>query len=382
MRSYHLGAGLVQCGHEVTMITAHHGGREIHQIAGMTVHYLPVPYTNHFGVAKRIWAFLRFVWLSKQLIRTLPKPDLVYVMTTPLTTGWIGLFAKRHFNVPFYFEVGDLWPEAPIKMGAIRNPLIQRWLYRFEQKCYFEARRVVALSPAIRNHIEAVSPETKVHVLTNISDNETFQPHFRTAPISAAAPLHVAYIGTFGQANDLEYLLKVAETAEKQQMPIRFSLMGDGAQFQHIQKAARALATVQVLPFGNTHAVASLLETVDAVYVSFKNVEILNTGSPNKFFDGLAAGKLIIINFGGWIRGVIEKNGCGFYHDPLQPDSFMGKIEPYLQDQQLLLQAQQKARLLAERYYDKHLQIQKLDRILRNEKQLRIHEDEVYILTA
>jgi glycosyltransferase involved in cell wall biosynthesis len=97
------------------------------------------------------------------------------------------------------------------------------------------------------------------------------------------------------------------------------------------------------------------MRITDASFVSYKNVPILETGSPNKYFDGLAAGKLIITNFGGWIRKDIEENRCGFYCDPREPVDFIKKITPFLEDPKLLKQYQQAARTLAEKNYSRVL---------------------------
>jgi len=383
VRSYHLAKGLVDQGHEVTMVTTHNIWSGLHQIDGLQVHYLQVPYANRFGFMRRIWSYLRYVVLAKRKIASLKtKFDLAYVMTTPLTTGLIALHLKERYNLPYYFEVGDLWPEAPIKMGAIRNGLLKNLLYRFEKKCYFEAQKVIALSPAIRNYIEANSPETKVHVVPNFADVSFFEANHKIQRFSAENPLKVGYIGTFGAANHLDYLLDAARVCQEQKLPVVFDLMGDGAHLKRIKRLSRQLDNLTLHTFGSADAVKHLLESQDAVYVSFKNLEILNTGSPNKFFDGLAAGKLIMINFGGWIRQIVEEQKCGFYHDPLDPTELARKLSVFLKEPEMLYQYQKNARALAEKYYSKELQVQKLGKILTNQKHLSVSDSEVYILTA
>ena len=53
------------------------------------------------------------------------------------------------------------------------------------------------------------------------------------------------------------------------------------------------------------------MNVTDATFICYKPVPILETGSPNKYFDGLARGKLILVNFGGWIKEEIEAKRCG-----------------------------------------------------------------------
>lgn len=383
IRSYNLAKGLVEAGHQVTMITGHNQKSGLEKIGGINVQYLKIPYKNQFGFVRRIWAFYQFVRQAKRLINQLDqKFDLAYVMTTPLTTGFIALYIKAHLNIPYYFEVGDLWPEAPIKMGAVKNEFIKKWLYQFEKKCYFEAQKVIALSPAIRNYIEATSPETKVHVVTNFSDVDFFEHSRRLQRFGSENPLKIGYFGTFGPANELTNLLEVAKACLKHEVPVHFTLMGDGKEYSSIKAMSKNLPNVSLKPFGSADSVKETLEAQDGVYVSFKNLEILNTGSPNKFFDGLAAGKLIIINFGGWIRTLVDKHKCGFHHYPNEPMDFVRKAQAFIKEPSLLDTYQKNSRQLAEAYYSKDLQLKKLLKILENEKHLNISDSEVYILTA
>lgn len=382
VRSYHLAKGLVQNGHEVEMITAHSGDYLVANVDGIKVHYLPVAYRNSFGFFKRILAFLKFVRLAKKESLKVKHADLAYVMTTPLTTGLIALFVKKRLNIPYYFEVGDLWPEAPIQMGVIKSPLLKKLLYRFEKKCYFEAQKVVALSPAIRNYIERMSPQTKVHVLPNISHCDFFDHKVSMKTFNSQNPFQVGYIGTVGKANNLEYLVAAAKYSSRQDKPIVYHIMGEGAQLSKVRRASYRLKNVVFHNFGSQNDVKELIEQMDAVYISFLNVSVLNTGSPNKFFDGLAAGKLIIVNFKGWIRDVVEKNGCGFYAPPLKPEKLCAQIEDYIQNNSKLMKAQRNSRKMAEKFYDKNLLISKLIKIIHNETSIPLDDSEIHILTA
>jgi len=55
-------------------------------------------------------------------------------MTTPLTVGLLALIIKRKRKIPFYFEGGDLWPEAAVQMGIIRNPVLSLWFINWKGK--------------------------------------------------------------------------------------------------------------------------------------------------------------------------------------------------------------------------------------------------------
>lgn len=382
IRSYYLAKGLVDAGHEVTMITCHSGGYEKVNVDGIDVHYLPISYDNGFGFFRRLLSFGKFVRLARKEVLKLERQDRAYVMTTPLTTGFIATYLKKKINLPYYFEVGDLWPEAPVKMGVIKNGILKRWLYSLEKKFYFEAERVIALSPAIRNYIEKVSPNTKVYVLPNMADCEFFEPTYSIGGFSESNKFQITYCGAIGKANHLEFLIDAAKESEHQRLPVQFNIIGYGSEMNRLKGVARKCSNMSFYAHASKRAVKQMLEKSDAVYVSFKDVEVLGTGSPNKFFDSLAAGKLTIINFSGWIQTLIKKNKCGFHHNPHSPQEFVRKIKVFIASPELLTKYQRNGRKLAELYYDKDIQITKLLKILNNEYKFERNESEVYILTA
>jgi glycosyltransferase involved in cell wall biosynthesis len=115
------------------------------------------------------------------------------------------------------------------------------------------------------------------------------------------------------------------------------------------------------------YKVRELMSITDAVYVSFARKPVLQTSSPNKFFDGLAAGKLCIVNTKGWMKDLIESEGCGVYADPLQPQRLMEKVTFYLRNQTALKQAQTKARQLAENHFSRELLTRRFIRMFTSE---------------
>ena len=171
LRSYYLAQGLASCGHEVEIITSHnHKNRLQREINGFTVHYLPVFYDNALGFTRRVIAFLKFAWMAYRKALTLDKIDLCYAISTPLTTGWVAKKLKLRCNIPYIFEVGDLWPEAPVQMGVIKSPWLIDALRRFEKSIYRQAKHLVALSPGIKEGIIKTCPQKIVTVIPNMSD--------------------------------------------------------------------------------------------------------------------------------------------------------------------------------------------------------------------
>ncbi len=355
VRSFYLARHLIETGHEVVVFTGHNSESGQKRIHGISVEYLPLPYENNFGFGKRIRSFLKFVYYAIKRSKQYPKPDLNYVITTPLTTGIIALWLKRTRKIPYAFEVGDLWPEVPIQMGVIKNRLAQKWLYAFERRVYKKAKHLIGLSPGIKDYIE-YSCDFKVKAINipNLSDCDAFQPHLREEAVSQQFPFRISYIGTFGIANQLETLIEFARLCQQKELPIQFNLMGEGGREEELKALSKDLSNISWMPFGSHQIVKTLLQASDGVYVSFQDIPILGTGSPNKFFDGLAAGKLMIVNFEGWIKDLILENECGLYHPPGDPEDLLKNLLSFMQSPSLLETYQKNARTLAEVEFDKN----------------------------
>jgi len=360
IRSWYLAKGLVDAGHKPIVITSHNDKRYLHtNIDGIEVHYLPIPYDNSFDYYRRSVSFLRFVFRSIRIAAGIKDIDRIYAISVPLTIAFVARWTSFRKQIPYVFEVGDLWPDAPIEMGFIRNPLMKSTLYSVERTTYRRAEMVVALSPPIREAILKKAPGTRVITIPNMADCDFYKPEEKNAALAKQFGVEgkfvVSYIGATGLANGLDYLLECANLARKGQLPMHFIVCGTGALLERLKGDAKRLGlqNITFTGFVDRDGVRGIMNITDAVFVCYKDRPILETGSPNKLFDGLAAGKLIVINFGGWIRKEIEENKCGIAVSKSDPASFINKIRTFMTDPDLLSEYQMNARKLAEQKFDR-----------------------------
>lgn len=100
---------------------------------------------------------------------------------------------------------------------------------------------------------------------------------------------------------------------------------------------------------------SEIVNLCDISLVTFADIPILATNSPNKLFDSLSAGKPIIVNSPGWTRDLVEDHNCGFFVDPKSPQDLASKIL-YLQKQpEVCKEMGLNSRKLAETKYDKSI---------------------------
>lgn len=372
LRSYYLAKALVDAGIETVVITTHNqSSKQIKSIEGIEVHYLPIPYDNRFGFFKRVTSFLKFVLSIVREAGQFRDADICYAISTPLTIGLAALWIKKRYHIPYYFEVGDLWPEAPVQMGIIKNPILKAFLYKLEKSIYKQAYAIVALSEAIKGDIERKISGKKIHVIPNIADTDFYalepkQPELEEK-FSVKGKFVISYIGTMGLANGLEYLAYCAEASR--QLPVHFILCGEGAVLEKLKQLTvqKTLQNISFVPVQNRDGVREVMNITDAVMVSYKPLPVLETGSPNKYFDGLAAGKLMIVNVGGWMKQEVEQHKCGIAVNPLNPGDFVEKIAPFVDNTNQVEAYQAAARGLAEMMYSRSILSEKFLKLLRDD---------------
>jgi glycosyltransferase involved in cell wall biosynthesis len=358
LRSYYLAKALIENGIQPIVITAHQEkAKKIQNIEGTEVHYLPVAYENRFGFYQRGWSFTKFILATVREAAVIPNIDLCYAISTPLTTGVAAQIIKRRYKIPYVFEVGDLWPDAPVQLQFVKNKVLAAALYRLEKSIYKNANSIVALSVPIKKAIEKKAPRQQVRVVPNISDVDFFKPEAKKEHLiqkfNVAGKFVVSYIGAIGIANGLEYYVDCARACQQANLPVQFFICGDGALKSSIQSAIMnlGLKNITIYPFQNRDGVRDLLSVTDATFVCYKPFPILETGSPNKYFDGLAAGKLILINFNGWIKEEIESEQCGVSIDSGNPADIIKKLTPFISNVDMLEKHKRASRNLACKKY-------------------------------
>jgi glycosyltransferase involved in cell wall biosynthesis len=191
-------------------------------------------------------------------------------------------------------------------MGALSNPRLQRQARSLEQQAYRRARRVIALSPGIREGVIASGvPEGKVVLVPNASDLDLFRP---SPPPPSDERFVVSYFGTMGEANDLTLAIEAARLLPD----MSFVLMGDGKRRAELERSAPRNVEFPG-PAASKEEVAALAARSGACLTFFKDVPVLATNSPNKLFDTFAAGRPAIVNTDGWMRELVEDNDAGMY---------------------------------------------------------------------
>ena len=335
-RSYEFARRFVARGHEVTMVTAAspaEGGRLVRRrdVEGIQVLEVRAGYSDYvrgtkLGYPRRGAEFTAFALAALWTVLRVPRPDVVYATSPPLTTALPAIAASRRHRAPLVFEVRDLWPEAPIQIGALRNPALKALARVLERIAYRAATEVIALSPGMHHGVVAAGVDPRRGtVVPNASDLELFRPDLDGSEFRERLGLDdrfvCTYFGTMGEANDLSQVIEAAALLRDggEGDGVVFVLHGDGKRRAQLEGLARRRGLDNVVfsdPIPDKTSVARLAAASDACMTIYKDVPVLYTCSPNKLFDTFAAGRPAIVNTPGWLKELVEGHEAGVYAAP------------------------------------------------------------------
>ncbi|MAD54764.1 glycosyltransferase family 4 protein [Idiomarina sp. UBA3992] len=379
-RSYEMARRMVAKGYKVRMITSYRENDRkvkdwfVTDESGIEVHWYPVPYSNHMGFVARVMAFLRFAWAAQKKTIEL-SGDIIFASSTPLTIALPAIPAARRKKIPMVFEVRDLWPEMPIAVGALKNPVSRFLAKKLELWAYSNSDAIVALSPGMKEGVvRSGFEEQRIAVIPNSSDNTEFQYNRNAAdsflskrPWLMSSPLLV-YAGSLGSTNGVGFLVDVAKELDLLGSDIKILVVGDGAERDSILEKANFEAVLNKNFFAEEllpkKEIPALLSAATLASVLFIDVPEMRANSANKFFDALASGTPVLVNFGGWINELVERNSIGVSVWKKSASEVAVFLEEKMHDEKWLEESGKNARYMAEKYFSRDILANQLMEVL------------------
>ncbi|MFZ2406665.1 MAG: glycosyltransferase family 4 protein [Methylobacter sp.] len=328
----------VRKGHQATAITSNvdyknarvkfTGGKGtiVKSEDGVDIHYV-YSYANMRGsFIKRFYYYVTYFFSSISEALRISKPDVIYAVSTPLTVGLLGYFISRVRGIPFVFEVTDLWPEAAVECGVVKNKgliKLAHWLAMF---CYRKSAHIVGLGRSMCDAIIAKGiDKEKVSLITNGVDLSLFADlSIDNAKRTAVRNQYgfgnkfvVMYMGAHGAYNALHTIIDAAKSLKDDQRFL-FVFIGDGDEKPKLQQRVsdNHLENIQFLPPMPRAESPGMLSAADAFVLPNRKGEFFKGNLPNKLFDFLASARPIVVAGAGETPELVTAAGAGLCGPP------------------------------------------------------------------
>lgn len=365
-RSLELSKHLIDKGYKVTMISG--GMKESKYFDGIKVKFTQTNYNQKWGFFKRIYSFIHFMFKSMIIGLKEKNVDVIYATSTPLTIGIPAIIISKIKRKPYIFEVRDVWPDIPVELGYIKSKIFAKLLFFVEKTIYYYASHVVVLSEGMKeNLLKKGVPLDKVTVITNLSMNEDYDKETtKNVEKNQNNKIKCIHHGTMGLVNGLDFILDVAKTYPNEE--IEYHLIGDGNQKERLKKRIKE-EKIPYIYIKDNMLKDEVIEEVlssDIGIMSVENYKILEDNSANKFFDYLAAGLPVLINYEGWQKEVLEGNYAGKSFDFNDKEGFYQFVLKLKNNKKLKEEYGRNAKKLAINKYDVRLLANQFEEILKS----------------
>lgn len=374
-RSYEFSKALIENGCYIYMISGKDTNKkEIDFLKNIEIYSTKTKYSNSMSYMRRILAFMHYIIKSIIIGIKLKGIDTVFATSTPLTIAIPGYILSKIHRSKFIFEVRDVWPDIPIGVGVLKNRLLIVLLKKYEYFVYKKADHIIVASEGMyKNLINKGVSKDKVTVITNMANlylvDSIKKSKTKIKEYNGFKDKFICiHSGSMGFVNGLDYILNVAKLIEKIDRNIIFILIGEGKEKESLKRRKNKeninnVIFMDILP---KKELFFLLKAADIGVMIVKNYKILQDNSANKFFDYLAVGLPILINYGGWQKEVLESHKAGFSCSATNFHDMAKKILYLRRNEKLLEKMSKNSRALAEDKFSRSICCNKLVNIFKN----------------
>jgi colanic acid biosynthesis glycosyl transferase WcaI len=299
-----LAAGLVERGHEVTVVCSDRGyddpelrfpPRE--RWCNVNIIRVRSIRANKKSRFSRALNFASFSIACAFRLASLPRQDAVVALTSPPLISWLASWFTRLKGGRMIFWVMDLNPDEAIAAGWLKpQSLTARLLGGLLRSSLRHAEKIVVLDRFVKQRLRAKGvPEAKIDVIPPWAhdDSVRFDAEGREAFRRAhnlAGKFVVMYAGNHSPCHPLDSVLAAAQEL-KARDDIVFVFAGGGSEQSRVRELAhdKHLANVLCLPYQPIEKLSALLSAPD-LHVVVMGERFVGIVHPSKIYNILAIG--------------------------------------------------------------------------------------------
>lgn len=225
------------------------------------------------------------------------RVDAVVAMSPPLTLGLAGWLAAKARRTRLVFNVQDVFPDAVVATGAVRNRALIAAASALEKFTYRRSASVVVLAEDLAANVRAKLPATmrsRVVVIGNFVDTDAVAARDRDTGYRRELGLGdrpvVMYAGNVGFSQGLELLVDLARAMPEVDVVIN----GDGAARSELRARAADLSNVVFGDYQPVERLGEVLATAD-VHVVTLRAGLGAVSVPSKTYSVLAAARPVVV---------------------------------------------------------------------------------------
>jgi colanic acid biosynthesis glycosyl transferase WcaI len=276
--------------------------------------------------------------------------DVIVTSSPPIFCGLTGYIIKKITRKKWIFDVRDLWIDASLELGFLKNKSIfEKMSRRYEQICYRYCDEIMVTTEEIKKRIVInynISVD-KITILPNGVDTTLFKP-------STIKKNRIVYTGNIGFAQDLEkFTLAIKKVNEI--FPLEFYLIGDGDIKNDLVELVKKEGLEDIVIFTGTldrEKIPGLIAESLIGVAPLKDLHSLNYAIPTKVYEYMSCGVPFIATGKGEIENLAKISGGGIVAEN-NVESISKNLILLIKDKKMMEKMANDGRTFVENYYDR-----------------------------
>jgi len=301
---------------------------------GIKVYRSYIYETPNSGFFKRLIAQLSFAFssfLAFIRIKNEFHPEMSVVESPPLFAAFTAILMRFLFGVRYIFNVADIWPDAAVDLGMLKNTHLIRLAEMLEMAAYYFSDAVVTVTRGFfKDIVRKGVPSGRVFLLPNGVDTAIFSPERagndeefirRRAEFFEKFGLEGKFVvlcaGTLGLSHKIELLLEVAKRF-KGNDKIKFLVVGDGSEREKLMRMASeyGLENVCFERMVPKAVMPALVSLADVCVCSLLDTPSFRGRILARTYEYLAMGKPILMFASGEMAALVQTAKAGLASHP------------------------------------------------------------------
>ncbi len=368
-----LATDLAKHGHDITVVTGapsypygivYEGYRnrlyDVEVLNGVRV----IRTWSYISPSKAIWSrlFHQGTYSAMAFLGALAggRPDLLVSFSPPLPLGLSAWLLSCLWRRPWVLQLEDLYPEAAVAAGVLKNKRVIDFFLGIEQFLYRHAQRISVISAEFERSLLAKGiAGAKIRLIPPWADPNEVWPMQKDNEFRRCHGLDdkfvVMYAGNLGLTSCLEDVVLAAEILRNRK-DIEFVIVGEGVKRETLEAEAREknLRNMLFLPYQPRELMSEMLAAADVGLVTL-NTDAMLSSLPHKVFDIMASARPVlgVTPPEGETARLIRTAGCGWNVPPSSPRELAGTIIELNAHRALLPQMGQNGRCYVERNHSR-----------------------------
>lgn len=352
--AYDICRGLVQRGHQITVLTSHlHNLAKSEMVEGIQVYRLPSLRKEAYRASLISMSTFVITGLLKGL-ETIGvwSPDIIHSHFA-VPAGALGWILSWLTGVPYILTIhlGDVPGGVPEKTDRWF-----RWIRPFTPPIWRRARRVVAVSKYTQE-LAAKLYTVNMEIIPNGVELSQESSH----EIKVQSPVQVVFAGRFMPQKNPVQVVKIL--SELRNLDWRCSMMGDGPLFDAVQREVNELRLSDRFKLTGWVSPENVLSQFDKSDILF--MPSLSEGLPVTGVQALAKGLALVVSKVGGFVDLVTEGKNGFLVEPTNSERFVNCLRGLISNPDTLMLFR-KASLAKAHEFDLSRVITKYEEILQN----------------